>query len=42
VYEDEEAGTTGTVFNPEFPVGADLVSSIENDALLYFRLPVPI
>jgi hypothetical protein len=39
VYEDQE-DVNGTVFNPSFPVGADLVSFIPNDALFYFSLRV--
>ena len=39
VYEDQEVDN-GTVFNPSFPVRADLVSSIPYDTLFYFSLRV--
>jgi hypothetical protein len=39
MYEDQEVDN-GTVFNPSFPVRADLVSFIPNDALFYFSLRV--
>ena len=38
-YVDQDVDN-GTVFNPSFPVRADLVSSIPNDALFYFSLLV--
>ena len=39
MYEDQEVDN-GTVFNPSFPVRADLVSFIPNDVLFYFSLRV--
>ena len=38
-YEDKD-DPNGTVFNPSFPVRADLIFFIPNDALFYFSLRV--
>ena len=38
-YEDKD-DLNGTVFNPTFPVRANLIFFIPNDALFYFRLRV--
>ena len=40
VYEDQEVDD-GTVFNPSFPVRADLISSISNDSLFSFKSTCP-
>lgn len=38
LYAVQEDPTHGTVFNPEFPVGADLPFFVSNDTRLHFRL----